>query len=158
QPLILVPSPMPGVVSGGIAVDDASVYWGTDGYNQVMMAPVGGGAATTLTVSPSGILPEIVAMQGALGTDLYWANPDGRLHTVVSGGAVVSSTMVAPSLSSGSIEHVAVNAQGVFWNDAHGGGGGIKAVLSGSTAVTTIVALPGGVGGMALDDVNVYWD
>ena len=137
------------VITTGIVVDGANLYWGIrqDG-GSLMKMPVGGGDVAVLATSPSanGLCPSgCIAVDS---TNVYWA-PSGSIMKVPLAGGPSVALATTTGLSS-----IAVAGDGVYWTE---GSNVLRVGLDGAAA-TTIASYPNGSAGtLAVDSANAYW-
>ena len=131
----------------GLAVSGGNVYWGDLSPGEILMAPVGGGATTTLV---AGIAPIALA---ADATSIYWTDATGAVMKVAqAGGAPVTLATSANAID------IAVDGTDVYWATmAFDTPSTISKVpIAGGAAVTLASGLHT-VEGIAVDATNVYW-
>jgi hypothetical protein len=143
----------------GVAADDVNVYWtnqsgGPGASVGVFKAPVGGGAAVTL--SAAGAANQIIASGGRVfytGATSAAPGPEGLLSVSVEGGTPTVLVESDPDAGA-SVFTFAVDCDNVYFQGSNGVG---KVAIAGGTP-TTLAARPGGAGlQMAVDAANVYF-
>jgi hypothetical protein len=140
-----------------LAADSAYVYWGELLVDEVMKAPLAGGAPTPVASAMS-------PFQIAIGdTAVYWMGTQGLMTAPKTGGTAVALTTGMPALPTAGL---AVNATAVYFTAGPPfGSPGVSEVGLDGGAVTTVAqsppTAPGGAlaggGPIALDATRVYW-
>jgi hypothetical protein len=134
-----------------LALDSAFAYWTEELATQVVRAPLGGGATTTVA-SAAG------AFQIALGDSaVYWLAPQGLMTAPKTGGAAVTlASGFLPLPTNG----LAVNGAAVYFTSGPPSGQpGISEIGLDGGAIAVVAPTPPAVGGgpVALDATRVYW-
>jgi hypothetical protein len=146
---------------GGVAVDNTSVYWTSDGDGLVLSRHLGGGGITTIASGQS--IPANIALDS---NNVYWSNylgPDGG-----TGGTIMSAPIggqTAPTLlGAGQFMPWAldVSPTNVYWTN-YGGTTVMRAPIGGGGPVEVLVpglTPDGGTsngGYLAVGATAVYW-
>lgn len=137
-----------------VAISTQSIYWTNYGRDTVMMAPLAGGKATTLSAGED--WSDGIAVDGS---SVYW--------TMVDQGAVMKAALdggPATVLASGqeSPARLAADATGVYWTNAdtydkhYSDGAVLKASPGGGTPIV-LAAGQSWPNGIAVDGAYVYW-
>jgi hypothetical protein len=139
----------------GLAVDDTSVYWGTE--SAVMKAALSGGPPVTLASVPEGVTN--LAIDAA---SVYWVGSGGVMKVALTGGAP-TTLATNPALPLGACTAFAVDSTNVYW---------IEVISAGSSTSGRLVSVPlnGGptttllsedlgfaAGVMAVSATSLYW-
>jgi hypothetical protein len=133
--------------STSLAVAGGSVFWTT--YSDVLMAPAGGGMATTIA---SQTYAYSVA---ADATNVYWGsglNGGVVLQQAIGGGSPVT-------LASGQYypNGIAVDATSVYWTTGQGAAGTVMKVPIGGGTAVTLAANQADPQAIALNSTRVFW-
>jgi len=129
----------------GIAVDDTSVYWTSEGDSTVSKAPLAGGPSTILAMNQDE--PVAIAVNA---TTVYWVDGHGQsLHSVPKGGGVDTTLSSAEAYC----PDVALDSASVYWIC----GTTIDRMPLGGGAVTTLAMGQSSPSSLAVNATGVYW-
>jgi hypothetical protein len=136
-----------------IAADAMNVYWlnaPPSGMSSVMMAPVSGGATTTLD-SETGSLAAIAVDS----TNVYWTNTNvGKVMTVPKGGGSPPTTLASTNQTPNDI---AIDSTNVYWTNVMGSNV-MMVPKAGAMAPTMLAPMqPGNLSSIVTDGTSVYW-
>jgi hypothetical protein len=133
-----------GMGANQIALDTTSIYWTNRVSGTVSSAPIGGGAATTLSTGPSGASG--IAVNAA---DAYWGNGTSIESVAIAGG---TATVLASPPSGG--DGLQIDATSIYWTN--GVNSVFKMPIGGGTPVV-LASGQAGPSGIVIDATSVYW-
>jgi hypothetical protein len=132
----------------GVAVDSTRLYFTTFDGN-VMVMPIGGGTPKTLIAGPPGGFATGIAVNP---TTVFWGTFTQLLEAPISGSG--SQTVLDDQQHN--VFGMAVDASDVYFTNQYGGTLS-KISLPSGIAVTLVSGYSTYAGGVAIDDVSVYW-
>jgi hypothetical protein len=142
-----------------VAVDDAFVYWVSNGSGDILRVPIGAAATVPPTVLQSGESePVAIAVDG---TNVYWA--DQGTSTNPANGSVKQKTkdgsgsVITLAPSEPSPWAIAIDSKNVYWTDKVNPGFVKQIVIGGGSAAITLAQNEGAPYGIAIDSNSVYW-
>jgi len=143
----------------GIAIDATHLYWSSEQPQGVLVNPdagalfamaLDGGPTVTLATEVSGATPANIVVDA---TSVFWLSSDDDVFEMpLDGGTPVE---IVPSQEGSAPYGIAIDANSVYWTDWRNASV-YKAPIGGGDVIT-LASLLAGLGGIAVDSLNVYW-